>query len=424
MSDADLPKKKLTALVLGGTAPHIALIQRLKARGYRAVLLDYLENPPARECADEHVRESTMDEEVVLSIARDRKADLVISACVDQANVTACAVGQQLGLPIPYSHSTALRVSNKVLMKEGMLKAGVETSRHIHARTVEDILGSGLRFPLVVKPADSCSSNAVKKIDEPAQVQGYFNDAVKASRTGTVVVEEFVEGREISVYAFVHQGKAEVLLMAERHSVIDGTERVLKCYCTTAPAELSLRAHEALKVNMQRIVREFELDNTPLHVQALVNGDSVNVIEFAPRVGGGLSYHTILGSTGFDIIDSSIDSFLGIQVQPVFSPPSCSYAINILYADPGALSEVRGMGRLIDEGVVEAYHPYKLPGATIGDGRASAARVGALIVRGDSFSLLVAKVVEIAGRIDVLDADGRSIFRRDLAKELATNIHA
>ena len=52
---------KSVALVLGGTSPHIELINQLKARGYYVVLWDYLKNPPARKFADRFMQESTLE---------------------------------------------------------------------------------------------------------------------------------------------------------------------------------------------------------------------------------------------------------------------------------------------------------------------------------------------------------------------------
>src|SRR5690554_5176276 len=116
------------AIVLGGTVPHIALIERLKMRGYYTVLVDYLSDPPAKEYADEHIQESTLDPRIVLEIARNIETDLVISACIDQANAIACYVAERLNLPHPYSYDTALDVTQKHRMKSIMEQAGIPTS--------------------------------------------------------------------------------------------------------------------------------------------------------------------------------------------------------------------------------------------------------------------------------------------------------
>ena len=71
------------AFVLGGTVPHIELIKKLKTRGYHVTLIDYYDNPPAKEAADAHVKASTLDMEEVLKIAKEGHADLVISSCLE-----------------------------------------------------------------------------------------------------------------------------------------------------------------------------------------------------------------------------------------------------------------------------------------------------------------------------------------------------
>ena len=54
-------------LVLGGNVPHRTLIHKLKLKGYFIVLIDYLDNPPAKSVADEHIQISTLDKEKVLA---------------------------------------------------------------------------------------------------------------------------------------------------------------------------------------------------------------------------------------------------------------------------------------------------------------------------------------------------------------------
>ena len=68
---------KPVAIVLGGTNPHVTLVEKLKKRGYYTVLIDYLPNPPAAQVADEHLQESTLDKELVAKIAREKHAAMI-----------------------------------------------------------------------------------------------------------------------------------------------------------------------------------------------------------------------------------------------------------------------------------------------------------------------------------------------------------
>ena len=104
-----------TAIVLGGTVPHITLINKLKERGYYTILVDFLDSPPAKEYADEHIQESTLHKEKIVEIAKARGAEIVISTCVDQANSICCYVGEQLNLPHPFSYEVSLDVTDNPL---------------------------------------------------------------------------------------------------------------------------------------------------------------------------------------------------------------------------------------------------------------------------------------------------------------------
>ena len=179
---------KPVAIVLGGTIPHISLIAKLKERGYYVVLIDFLNNPPAAHYADEHVRESTLDKEGVLDIAKRKQASLVISTCVDQANAVCCYVAEQLNLPHPYSYKIALDVTDKVKMKEILIANDIPTARHIYVNKIEDGMGKNLRYPLIVKPADSNSANGVKKVFSEDDLRTYLPVALKYSRNGYAIV--------------------------------------------------------------------------------------------------------------------------------------------------------------------------------------------------------------------------------------------
>ena len=217
--------EKPIAVVLGGTNPHKGLIEKLKARGFFCVLVDYLDNPPAKTAADFHIQESTLDKEKVFEIAKELDAKLVIATCVDQANVTACYVAEKLNLPRPYSYEVASVVADKVTMKIRMKKAGIPTASYVRTNRVTDLNIDSLAFPLVVKPADSNGSKGVRRVDNVDELTSYLKEALLISRNGDAVIEEFIEGDEIGVDCFIVNGKAHVITMHKKRkpSIKDGS---------------------------------------------------------------------------------------------------------------------------------------------------------------------------------------------------------
>ena len=164
-------------------------MEKLKKRGYYTILIDYFENPPAAAAADLHLRESAMDKEAVLRAAKKYHAALVLCTCLDQQIKIACEVAEELNLPHPYSSKKAIEVTNKEKMKQIMWKNGIPTSRYFSVHDVSEVHEIGLQFPIMVKPADSCGSAGIKKVENQEEVRTAVENALEWSATRSAVIE-------------------------------------------------------------------------------------------------------------------------------------------------------------------------------------------------------------------------------------------
>lgn len=406
--------EKKSIIVLGGTAPHVELIKQLKARGYNTILIDYFENPPAKEYADIHLKESTMDKEKVLQIAKEYDVESVIAGCVDQANVTACYVLEKMGLYSPYSYATAEKITNKAYMKQIMFENGILTSKYMRINSLSQLNSVDLDYPVMVKPADSNSSNGVRCAESQAELYQYTKSALEISRTGKAIVESVVEGREINVYCCVSEKKAKVLMTGEKICITEGKDKVIKCYAGIAPARISEKVRRKAEEIANKIVNAFGLDNTLLFFQGMVKEDDINVLEFAPRAGGGSCFKTILGNTGFDVINATIDSYLGKTINNSFSKEKYILVTNTLYGRDGTFSHIEGYEELIEQGIIEHMLYYKKKGAVISNESSSKARIGSFIIKAKTEKEMYEKVKYAYEKIDVIDEQGLSMLRKDL----------
>lgn len=404
----------MIALVLGGTFPHIALLENLKKRGYYTILIDYYENPIAKKSADEHICESTLDQNKILDIARLRDADLVISTCIDQANVTACYVAEKLCLPLPYGYETALNVSNKILMKSKMRANNIPTSKFYHVVDLKTYRKEDLLFPVVVKPADSNSSKGVRVAENNEELYRYVKDALHISRNNEAVVEEYKTGREIGIDCFIKNKKASVLMTKERRKMKLEDDTIQQIFGCVWPADLTEKQIDIIKIIADKIANAFDLDNTPLMIQAIVDENDINVIEFAPRIGGGESFRIIELSTEFDIIDAAVDSFLNLQVTLNHKNPQMYYAENFIYAQSGFFGKITGHQNLLESKKIEYLNSYKTIGMEIGKEMSSNNRVGVFAVKSASRNKLLEKINIAIKHIDVFDVHGESIMRKDI----------
>ena len=208
------------AIVLGGTAPHAMLINKLKKRGYYVILVDYLKESPGKKVADKHICESTLDLDKVYDIAKRENVSLVISTCIDQANLTCCYVAEKLNLTKPYTYETALDVTDKSRMKGIMVDNHIPTAEYMVYHNLEEIDWKKVTFPSVVKPVDCNSSKGVHRVDNIDEAKKYAAEAIGLSRTKTGLIEKFNSGNEIQVDCFVTDEKVEVIMTRQNQKII------------------------------------------------------------------------------------------------------------------------------------------------------------------------------------------------------------
>ena len=161
------------------------------------------------------------------------------------------------------------------------------------------------------------------------------------------------------------------------------------------------------------------MNNTPLFFQGIVSGDDISVIEFAPRVGGGISFQTIRDATNYDIINAAIDSFLNMPISiDGWHPIEEKYAVNQIYGTNGIYEKTTGGEDLLNEGIINTLSFYKHQGDIIDSSRASSSRIGVIVVNDKTETGLRKKISTAFERLNSYDKSGKSIIRKDLNLDL------
>ena len=373
------------------------------------ILVDYLQNPPAKTAADEHIQASTLDKERVLEIAREKHADLVISTCIDQANSVCCYVAEKLNLPHPYSYETSLYVTNKGLMKERMKKYDVPSSPFILTKSVSGIDWEAVSFPCVVKPVDCNSSKGVHRADSVEEAKPFVEEAIRLSQTDEAIIEDFCPGDEIQVDCVALDSDADVVMTRSKVKMQWGEGAVLNSVGSVVPAQIPEKLNPELKRIAQNIAKGFGLRNTPFFYQAIVTDDKVNVLEFAPRVGGGLSYYMIKNFVGFDAVEAAVNSFLGLPINRNYYLPEKIYRTCLLYAKPCTFDHIEGMEELKANGIIKELFITKANGDVIDGDMRSSNRVGSCVVEGNDIEELQERVSQFYSHVKVIDIHGNNM---------------
>lgn len=404
--------KRILVLAGGSDQADLMDLLRIKFPGCYIILADMAPKVLAASHADKHLIISTMDFDAVRKAAIEEKVDCIMTACGDQPLITMATISEELGMPCYLSREEALSMTNKLYMKKIMVDNGIPTSKFRKVSDVnEDI--SDLKYPLMVKPADCNGSLGVRKANNREQFIEFFTQAQKYSFSNSAIVEEFKEGKEVGIDCYALNGKAQILMLGEVRKKKIG-DSVLLIYQTYIPADISQKAKENLQIIANDITRVFKLENTPILIQTLVNGDEVNVIEFAPRIGGASKHRTVTLKTGFDILKANVDAMFGEIPEIKTNPDNCFFSRNHVYAYPCTFSHVENAEKLIEDGTIVEFIPYKMEGASVGEYLASRDRIGSFLVKAPTMEELKNKIKKAVNTLKVYDDKGNDVMKREI----------
>ena len=402
------------ALVLAGGLPQIELIKELQSRGYFVILADYYANPIAKDYADRFYQKSTLDIDAMRTIAVDEQVDMIITCCTDQALAVVSQLSEELHLPCYVGTDIGLWVTNKQYMKDIFTKNGIPTATHQIVTSYEEV--STKNYPLIVKPVDCNSSKGVVKVKNDEELKAAIDNAVSFSRTHTAVVEQFIEGKEISVDLFVKSRKAQLLCLSCNEKI--PSEHKFVIYKNRYLIERTDALAAKIEQVAQKIVDAFGLVNCPMLMQLLNKDDDIWVIEFSARTGGCAKYRMIELASGVNIIKATVDLFENKLPDITPSKTSNYIANEFVYCENGTFSHLEGFEECKTDGIIENYYPLKTKGMQLTGVNSSGDRIAAVTYVADSYEDYVALHNKFIEKVKVIDQDGNDIMRHDLLPTL------
>ena len=407
----------MKALVVAGGIPQIELIRQLKERGIETVLVDGNAAAVARPFADKFYRVDIFDIPAVKIIAEKEQVDFILTVCADQVLLVVAQASEELGLPCYIDYETAQAVSDKIKMKTLFKQIGVPTTDYLTTDFLDEEAVARLRFPLVVKPIDAYSSKGVRKAANINELRRFYTEAREISRSGGVIIEEYFQGEEISVDAFVTGGKAKILTVTNSEKVRNKDRFVI--FRGRYPAAVSDTVLQKIEEIAQKIAEGFGLWESPLLIQLLHDGDKVSVLEFCARTGGGMKWLMIKHACGVDVITATIDITLGLTPDLKRRDTGNKIVVNdFIYCRPGIFDHLEGFEEMHEQGLINEYRLIRTKGTVMRGVTSSSDRIAGMNIVADSIEEFNEKEKKILETIKVVDADGKNIMRKDLLPPL------
>ncbi len=289
-------------LFLGAGVYQKASIQKARNTGFEVLVLDQNEEAPARASGDHFFPVNITDQIACMEIAQKWKVDGIVP--VNDFGVrTAAYVSTYMGLPGISQHAAEC-ACDKGHQREAWKKAGLPQPA-FQVITSRDEIHSAVRaigLPVVVKPTDSGgASRGVSIVREEASLPWAFDFAYQFARNRRVIIERWVAGVESTVETLSQNERTEILAISDKRLQNHDTFCVDMgvYYPATFPPHVIARINEIV-IEAHRAIG---IDTGAGHVELLVDGEEINLVEMGARPGGGHIFSMIVAQvSGVDMV--------------------------------------------------------------------------------------------------------------------------
>ena len=326
--------KKL--LILGASIAQIPFIKQAKAMGLIVAVADYNNKAEAIEYADEYFECSLVDLDGLRSVTKEFQPDGITCAASD-VGVESCAVlCEEFHLP-GMTPQVAHVVKNKEAMIKAFEAAGVAHPAYKTIGTPEDPIN--MDFPLITKPIDKSGSRGINIAHDEQELRVALQDSFACSDMKRVIVEEYMQGPEVSVEILVQGGIPYVLQVTDK--LTTGAPHFIEIG-HSQPSQLPSEGVAQIRQLAEAAVRAVGVLDGCCHAEIILTANGPKMVEIAGRLGGDFITTVLLPlSTGVNL--SEFEILRAIGTPKAFEKKEYAgkgSAVRFIEACPGKVSSV------------------------------------------------------------------------------------
>jgi biotin carboxylase len=302
--------------IIGASYLQMPLVLKSKELGLQTHCFAWEEGAVCKPNVDYFYPVSTLDKEKILSLCRRINIDAIVSIASDVAVPTVNFVASNLNLT-GNSASDSEASTNKFSMRERFKLNNIPSPQFLRVNNSNSLTNDiELNFPLIVKPVDRSGSRGVQKVCVPSELSAAIHRARKESFIDECIVEEYIEGVEVSVESISWKGKHFVLAITDKLTTEEPYFVELEHH---QPSQLSSNILEKIKTETLKALAALQLKYGASHAEFRISADGeVYVIEVGARMGGDfIGSHLVQLSTGYDFVKGVIDVSLGHFEEPI-----------------------------------------------------------------------------------------------------------
>jgi biotin carboxylase len=301
-------------LILGVGNAQVDFIKYCKSVGFQVHACAYKNEGRGIKFVDFFSVINITDYEAIEKYIIKNKIDLVYSVGSDLAMPSVAIVSEKLSINHFISSQTALTCNNKILLREKLdnIKDGKYSIGYSYINNVSDVDDWNL-FPAIIKPVDSQGQRGISLVNNHSEIEKALIIAADNSSTKTAIIEEYVDGYEISINSYIVNSKPLFLFITKRNSFVDYPGGIIKSHLYPAS---NITDKQQLRNLVDDICTNFEIKNGPVYFQIKINSKNIaKLIEVTPRFDGCHLWKFIKMLGGPDLFDITLKHLSGESLE-------------------------------------------------------------------------------------------------------------
>lgn len=405
--------KKL--LILGGTSISCQIVYAAHEMGIAVYVTDYYEDSPAKKIADNSFMVSATDVDAVVDLIKKESIDGVITGYADVLLPYYVQICQKANIPC-YANMDAIRVTtDKALFKDYCRQHSIPV---VPEYTKEDVDNNKVEYPLIVKPVDNSGARGIFICRNQTEFYDYYLKALECSPSKNVLIERFLTGLEATIFYYLHNGKAYLLGIGDRHMLkFDDNHLSLPIGYTFPSTDIDSFVEE--DVYIKEMFRSLGMKEGMVFIQTFNENGNYIVYEMGYRLTGSLEQHLMEQQYGFNHLKAMIDFAVSNEVNTSnvenLDPKKCVMANLTLLLNVGTIKEYQGVDIVRNmPDVVHIHLSYEI-GHTIDESTIGRlAQVGArVLLTANNKCELLETMDSIKDTLKAISTEGNNMFITD-----------
>lgn len=357
-------------LILGGMRFSCEIVAKAKEMGIYTLVADYnrIEDSPGKQIADEAVDLSVTDVDAVVDYVNNNAIDGVFVGFNDMLLPFYADICKKAGLPC-YGTKTQF----ETLIAKDKYKA---LCRQFGVPTIPeyDINDENIKYPVLVKPVDSSGSRGITICHNRQQLDKAVEIGRKASKAGKVLIERYMDGREVTVFWTFQDSNYYLSALGNRHVKHNqGMDIIPLPVGYTFPSVFLPKYRAEVEENCKRMFSHLGIKEGMMFMQCKVEDGTCYVYDLGYRLTGSLEYKILERVCGYNPLEMMIchaltgkmgEESIAELAVPEFKTPA--FNVSCLCA-PGTIKEITGIEEVKAMPEVEDVVIAHTPGETISE---------------------------------------------------------